>query len=67
MHVDETWLDKNILNSEYSIYRKDRGSRAGVLIGIKTSSLKNVEQYLAPSDTLQKLKSFSAEITTVHD
>ena len=39
-YVYETWLDINIFNSEllsddYSIYRKDRGSRAGrVLIGV---------------------------------
>ena len=50
--VNKTWLDKNIsfnselLSDKYSIYRKDRGSRAGgVLIGVKTSSFKNFEHY----------------------
>ena len=57
-----------MLSDEYSIYRKDRGSRAGgVLIGVKTSSFKNVEQYLVPSNILQQIEIVSAEITTVHD
>ena len=57
-----------MLSDEYSIYRKDRGSRAGgVLIGVKTSSFKNVEQYLEPSDILQQIEIVSTEIKTLHD
>lgn len=73
--VNETWLDKNIsnfelLNEDYTIYRKDRisGRAGGVLIAVKNDSFKSVKQYFpVQSDELDQLEIVSAELYTIHD
>ena len=64
--VNETWLNGNIDNSEildsdYTILRKDRETRGGgVLLAIKTDSFKSVREV----HQNQYLEIISAEITT---
>ena len=55
--VNETWLNQNISNSEklhsgFTIFRRDRADRAGggVLITIKTASLKAVKEFKPESE-----------------
>ena len=71
--VNETWLHKDILNSEllhdgYAIYRKDRDARraGGVLIAVKTNSFKSVKQFTPPIGT-ENLEIVSAELTSISD
>jgi exonuclease III len=64
--VNETWLngnidDSEILNSDYTILRKDRETRGGgVLLAIKTDSFKSVREV----HQNQYIEIISAEITT---
>ena len=64
--VNETWLngnidDSEILNSDYTILRKDRETRGGgVLLAIKSDSFKSVREV----HQNQYLEIISAEITT---
>ena len=73
--VNETWLNQNISNSEilhsgFTIFRRSRSDRGGggVLIAIKTASLKPVKEFKLESEAeLQQLEIIFAEITTLID
>ena len=65
--VTETWLHKDIesaelLPTEYEVYRKDRGSRAGgVLLAVKSGSFTSVHEIV---DEKYELELISVELTT---
>ena len=69
--VNETWLNKNILNCEllnddYVIFRKDRESRraGGVLIAIRANSFTNVQQYIHETNQDEELEIVAAVVVT---
>jgi exonuclease III len=70
--VNETWLNKDILDSEilhsdYTIFRKDRVNRSGggVLLAVKAESFQTVREFPVPADMDRlQLEIVAAELTT---
>ena len=72
--VNETWLtdevsNKEILHSEFTIYRKDGTNRCGgrVLIEIKTESFKSVKEYQPDIKEPKQLEIVSTEVRTTNN